>query len=75
MTVTITISDRMAAELQDWCECERERWPKDTAYQSDLASALGQINSQLPKDYIDTLIERACLEGEASRIIESVEQG
>ena len=48
MAVTITISDRMAAELQDWCECERERWPADTAYQRDLLHVLTQLDFDLP---------------------------
>lgn len=44
----IKISERLANELRDWIENEREHWPRDTAYQSDLADLAKQLDAALP---------------------------
>lgn len=43
----ITISDRMADELRDWAQEQRDQWPSDTAFQSDLADLLRQLDAPL----------------------------
>ena len=41
----VTLSDMLAEELKTWAEDERASWPKDTAYQDDLADLLAQLSA------------------------------
>ncbi len=48
MTVTLTVSDRLADELRDWAYDETSNWPDDTAYQDDLEKMVMQLDEALP---------------------------
>ena len=46
--MNIEISERLADELRQWVQDERDHWPKDTAYQTDLAHLAAQLDAGLP---------------------------
>ena len=44
----IEIGEALADELRQWVQDERDRWPPDTAYQTDLARLAVQLDAGLP---------------------------